>query len=49
MRGSYGNRRIQAELLDTYEMNNHKLVSAIVTELSITELHPEPRKNPSFC
>ncbi|MFB9781228.1 MULTISPECIES: IS3 family transposase [Rhodococcus erythropolis group] len=43
-RGTYGKRRIRAELLDTYEMNvNHKLVSAIMTELGIAGL-PRPGK-----
>lgn len=43
-RGTYGKRRIRAELLDTYEMNvNHKLVSAITTELGIAGL-PRPGK-----
>lgn len=38
------NLRIRAELLDTYEMNvNHKLVSAIMTELGIAGL-PRPGK-----
>lgn len=43
-RGTYGKRCIRAELLDTYEMNvNHKLVSAIMTELGIAGL-PRPGK-----
>lgn len=43
-RGTCGKRRIRAELLDTYEMNvNHKLVSAIMTELGIAGL-PRPGK-----
>lgn len=43
-RGTYGKRRNRAELLDTYEMNvNHKLVSAIMTELGISGL-PRPGK-----
>ncbi|MEI4747897.1 transposase (plasmid) [Rhodococcus erythropolis] len=43
-RGTYGKRRIRAELLDTYEMNvNHKLMSAIMTELGIAGL-PRPGK-----
>ncbi|WP_454836847.1 IS3 family transposase [Rhodococcus qingshengii] len=42
--GTYGKRRIRAELLDTYEMNvNHKLVSAIMTEVGIAGL-PRPGK-----
>ncbi|WP_179300906.1 IS3 family transposase [Rhodococcus sp. ACPA4] len=43
-REPYGKRRIQAELLDTYEMNvDHKPVSAIMTELGITGF-PRPGK-----
>lgn len=47
-RGTYGKRRIRAELLDTYDMNvDHKLVSAIMTELGIAGLPRPGKRNPN--
>jgi len=43
------NLRIRAELLDTYEMNvNHKLVSAIMTELGIAGLPRSGKRKPNL-
>ena len=48
-RGTYEKRRIRAELLDMYETNvNHKLVSAIMTELGIVGLPRAVERKPNL-